>query len=85
MSIEGSRYFQEVNAREARQLARLVHLDLNYPPPGENVALAGPLGLQAQQQSSATPDDECSIISPRKFEEVWYLSLIDPKILYEDA
>lgn len=73
MSIEGSRYFREVNAREAeraRQLARQVHLDLNYPPPGENVALAGSLGVQAQQQSSAAPDDECSIISPRKFEEV---------------
>lgn len=73
MSIEGSRYFQEVNAREAeraRHLARQVHLDLNYPPPAENVALAGSLGVQAQQQSSAAPDDECSIISPRKFEEV---------------
>nr|XP_011462812.1 PREDICTED: LON peptidase N-terminal domain and RING finger protein 3-like isoform X2 [Fragaria vesca subsp. vesca] len=72
MSIGGSSYYQQVNASEAeraRKLARSVDLDLNNPPPSEIVALAGPSGVQSQQHSSDSPDDECLIISPGKFEE----------------
>lgn len=87
MSIGGSSYNQQVNASEAeraRKLARSVDLDLNNPPPSEIVALAGPSGVQSQQHSSDSPDDECLIISPGKFEEVCYF-IINPKIIYVNA
>ncbi|XP_061993532.1 uncharacterized protein LOC133711419 [Rosa rugosa] len=81
LSIGGSSYFQQVNeseAERARKLARLVDLDLNHPPPSENVALAAPSSVQSQQQSSDAPDDECLIISPRKFEEAMNNSQRNP-------
>ncbi|XP_040373785.1 uncharacterized protein LOC121052561 [Rosa chinensis] len=81
MSIGGSSYFQQVNeseAERARRLAWVVDLDLNHPPPSENLALAAPPSVQPQQQSSDAPDDECLIISPRKFEEAMNNSRRNP-------
>ncbi|XP_021834157.1 E3 ubiquitin-protein ligase RNF4-like isoform X2 [Prunus avium] len=76
MSIEGSSEFQRWNVRDVA-MGRIIDLDLNYPPPNENMALTGPLGLQVQgigYQGQATAaadfvDDEVVIISPRKFAE----------------
>lgn len=84
MSIEGSSEVQRWNVRDVA-MGRIIDLDLNHPPPNENMALPGSLGLQVQgighYQGQATAaadfvDDEVVIISPRKFAEVWYLSLI---------
>lgn len=78
MSIEGSSEFQRWNVRDVA-MGRIIDLDLNYPPPNENMALTSPLGLQVQgighYQGQATAaadfvDDEVVIISPRKFAEV---------------
>ncbi|BBG93382.1 RING/U-box superfamily protein, partial [Prunus dulcis] len=77
MSIQGSSEFQRWNVRDVA-MGRIIDLDLNYPPPNENMALTGSLGLQVQgighYQGQATAaadfvDDEVVIISPRKFAE----------------
>ncbi|ONI28779.1 hypothetical protein PRUPE_1G161000 [Prunus persica] len=77
MSIEGSSEVQRWNVRDVA-MGRIIDLDLNHPPPNENMALPGSLGLQVQgighYQGQATAaadfvDDEVVIISPRKFAE----------------
>ncbi|CAN6722664.1 unnamed protein product [Malus baccata var. baccata] len=78
MSTQGSSAYRRWNLRDA-QRGGMRDLDLNYPPPRENMAPTGPLRIQAQgsghSQGQATTvadlvdDDDVVVISPRKFEE----------------
>ncbi|KAM1049786.1 hypothetical protein ACFX11_031853 [Malus domestica] len=78
MSTQGSSAYRQWNLRDA-QRGGMRDLDLNYPPPRENMAPTGPLRIQAQgsghSQGQATTvadlvdDDDVVVISPRKFEE----------------
>lgn len=79
MSTQGSSAYRQWNLRDA-QRGGMRDLDLNYPPPRENMAPTGPLRIQAQgsghSQGQAitaahlVDDDDVVVISPRKFEEV---------------
>lgn len=82
MSTEVSSKYQQVNLGDHGE-GRIM-FDLNYPPPNEDMGPTGPSEVEAQgnghTQGRATHpaeliDDDVVIISPRRFEEVWYFSI----------